>query len=373
MGIDLHNLSGEERLLVALCSASAPLSMTGGEPDADIAELIRGVTDWERFVRLANEHGVIALVANNMGVRAQGLKGAGLRAKGSGEEEEYGVRAQGLKGVGAFDGREIPEGVMRVMENGLMQSIVRNAWLTERWKEVNRILSDAGIKHILLKGMALEHTIYGSKGLRQMNDNDILLKREDCMRAWNLLQEHGFTTELIKSPLHKKIMIDIGKHLPTLFKDGYAIEIHHQLFNNQGGEKSPDYFEDAEEILIGETRALILSKQNQRKHLVSHFEKHAAEGNCQLRMYTDIFLLDETTGLVMPEHFIKKPQKKITMKQKRAAYRAILMSVPARSRLRYITGDVFPSVEWMRKRHGCGSLKALIYYPRRIGKLGWLV
>ena len=255
-----------------------------------------------------------------------------------------------------------------------MQSVVRNAWLAERWKEVNRILSEAGIRHILLKGMALEHTIYGSRGLRQMNDNDILLKREDCMRAWNLLQENGFTTEPVKSGLHRKILLDIGKHLPSLYKDGYSVEIHHRLFNESPdkGKEPTDYFADSEEINVGETKALILSKKDQLEHLVSHYYKHAEEGNCQLRLYADILLLDDTIDLDFPEHFIGNPKQGMSLAQRKAAYKSVIKSIPAGSRLRYIIGDTFPSIEWMRKRHGCGGLKALLFYPRRIGKVSWI-
>ena len=164
-----------------------------------LAGLISGVKDWHKLVELINAHGIIALAAYN-------IKEAGLVM-------------------------EVPEEAMAVLENGYLQSVVRNTWLTERWKEVNTILSNAGLKHVLLKGMVLEHTLYGSKGLRQMTDNDILVKREDALKAWNLLQQEGFFHEVIKSSFHKKILVDIGQHLPTLYKEQYAIEIHTRLFD----------------------------------------------------------------------------------------------------------------------------------------------
>ena len=79
--------------------------------------------------------------------------------------------------------------------------------------------------------MALEHTVYRAKGLRQMTDNDILVKKDDVLKTWLLLQKHGFKPEMIKSPLFRKVMIDIGKHMPALVKEGYQIEIHHRLFD----------------------------------------------------------------------------------------------------------------------------------------------
>ena len=308
-----------------------------------LSKLIGEVQDWHEMVELINAHGIIALAAYN-------IKEAGLE-------------------------KEIPEDALAIIENGYMQSMVRNTWLTERWKEVNTILGNAGIKHILLKGMALEHTIYGSKGLRQMTDNDILVKRVDSLKAWHLLQKEGFTHELIKSHFHKKIMADIGKHLPTLYKNGYAIEIHHKLFDTKITNEKVliDPFDDAVEILIGDTKALILPKEIQQLYLIKHFEKHALEGNCQLRLYADIILLDKSSTIRIPDRFISHPMQGDKTEHRKAAYKTNICSIAPKYRLRFIIGDIFPSVKWIKERYKCNGLKALLYYPLRIGKLMWLI
>ena len=72
-----------------------------------LSKLIGEVQDWNEMVKLINAHGIIALAAYN-------IKEAGLE-------------------------KQIPGDAMAFLENGYMQSIVRNAWLTERWKEVNSI------------------------------------------------------------------------------------------------------------------------------------------------------------------------------------------------------------------------------------------
>ena len=308
-----------------------------------LSKLIMEVKDWHKMVDLINAHGIIALAA-------------------------YNIREAGLE-------KTIPEDAMALLDNGRMQSMVRNAWLTERWKEVNTILTNAGIKHILLKGMALEHTLYGAKGLRQMNDNDILVKREDSLKARYLLQQEGFTHELIKSPLHKKIVLDIGKHLPCLYKNGYAIEIHHKLYSTKLTDKkrfnSP--IDDAVEICIGNTKAWVLPKEIQLMHLIDHFERHAMEGICQLRLYADILLIDKTSLISIPDSFISNPQQENKPEYYKAACKTAIGSIPAKYRLRYILGDIFPSIKWMKKRYKCNNVKALIHYPIRTGKLLWLI
>lgn len=333
-------LTPEENLLLTLCT----LTMNEQQKQ-ETASLMREIKDWSRMVELINAHGIIALTA-------------------------YNIREAGLE-------NNVPGHAMEILDNGRMKSLVRNTWLTECWKEVNAILRDAGIKHILLKGMALEHTLYGAKGLRQMNDNDILVKREDSLRAWDLLQKNGFSPALIKSPLHKKIILDIGKHLPCLYKNGYAVEIHSRLpgINLTGKEvgTSSDPFDDAVEINVAGTKALMLSKEKQLSHLISHFNGHTMGGDRQLRLYTDIILLDKTAKPALPGTFLLRPMEGYKPENRKMVYRETVRSIPAKYRTRYLAGDIFPSLKWMKHRHRCGTLRAMLYYPRRIGKLMWLV
>jgi hypothetical protein len=330
-------MNPEEKLLVSLCRLQF-----SDKQKSLVNEYVRQVTDWSNFTRLANEHGIIALAA-------------------------YNIKESGLE-------KEIPREAMAILENGFLQSKVRNTWLTERWKEVNTILCNAGIKHILLKGMALEHTIYGSKGIRQMNDNDIFINPGDAVRAWHLLQQEGFTSCPVKSPLFSKIIFQIGLHLPALFKEGYAIEIHDRLYETTVTENNLIYdpFKDAVKIFIDGTEALIPSKEVHLKFLINHFEKHALSGNCQLRMFTDITLIDETGIITFPDKYISNPFQENRLEYIKASYNATIKSVPAKYRLRFITGDIFPSLNWMKKRYKCGGLKAMLYYPLRIGKILWL-
>jgi len=297
--------------------------------------------DWHYSVNLINAHGIIALAAYN-------IKEAGLA-------------------------KVVPEEAMKILEDGYRQSMMRNIWLTERWKEVNSILSKAGIKHVLLKGMDLEHTLYGSKGLRQMTDNDILVKRDDALRAWNLLLDSGFTAKPLKSPLHRKIMLDIGKHLPSLYKNGYVVEIHHKLFDSDEENGFGDPVDKAVEVSVGNTMAWILPGEIQIQYLTEHLQRHTIEGSWQFRQYADIKLLDRTAKIEIPESFITEPfqdKKSIFIK---TSYRLAISSISKKKRLRYLAGDIFPSLEWMKWRHKCNGVKALLFYPQRIGKLAWLI
>jgi hypothetical protein len=97
------------------------------------------------------------------------------------------------------------------------------------------------------------------------------------------------------------------------------------------------------------------------------------EGEVQIRQYADIILLDKTSKVIMPETFIINPQQHDNPRFRKAAYRKAVESVAIKYRLRYLAGDIFPSVKWMKERYSCSGLKALLYYPQRLGKLLWLV
>jgi hypothetical protein len=314
------------------------------DPDSaeTLKESLEEVKDWDETITLINQHGIVALAA-------------------------YNIRSAGLESL-------VPQPVLAKFEAGYRQSVVRNIWLTERWKSVNKILSEAGIKHILLKGMALEYTVYGGQGLRQMTDNDIFISSEDALKAWDLLRNHGFIPEILKSRLHRKIITDIGKHLPSLHKNGYSIEIHHRLFYGKDADRlNSDIVETAREIVVSGTVAYVPRDDIHISYLQDHLKYHLLNGVFQMRLYADMELLKPDSAPPVDNTFYLLPKRKPDFNEKRKLYRMFLSHLPGNNRLRYIIGDIFPSVRWLKRRHNCGTFEAFFYYPRRIAKLFWLV
>lgn len=304
-----------------------------------LSKLISEVDDWDLLVRLINEHGIIALAAYN-------IKEAN------------------------FD-KSVPPSAMSFLENGLMKSISRNTWLKERWKEVDKILTSAGIKHVLLKGMALEYSLYGAKGLRQMSDNDIYIDPASAKAAWDLLRQKGYTSEPYKSLLFNKIKPYPGKHLPTLYKQGYAVEIHAYLSENKAADEQVS--DKAIEINIDDRKAYIPDKETHLRFLIQHFNYHALSGEGQLRLYSDIILLGGPEAITYPEKFILNPIQKPSSRFHRASYKNTFKSIAPRYRLYFLLGDIFPSLTWMKKRYRCNGFQAIWRYPGRLGKLGWII
>ena len=382
------NIRDEEILLLGLCRFNF-----GIELKVMLKALVETVTDWNYFCSLANAHGVPALIFHN------------------------------LEKLGYLE--LIPPEVANNLKAALMLNISRNAKNTEAMEGVLRILNREFIKTVLLKGLALELTVYGNAGLRQMTDVDVLISRDNCMKARKILMENGFTSLPVKSVFHKPILADIGKHLPTLLKDGFPVELHHELFGAGKNVLTRMLYDTSIEIGLNGEKTFIPKAQIFFLYLVKHLYTHEMNNESQLRLYTDLVVLIERYGDEIinydlltyatragmsqvlawrleplrdlwgfqfpvwinelidkwynPDsinkfvYFLKSPKGnpspdsgevfRQNLKEVRVIHRKIL----------YVIGDLFPTTGFMKTRYKCRSwLKAMLYYPHRWGKLLYL-
>ncbi|HKK41266.1 MAG TPA: nucleotidyltransferase family protein [Bacteroidales bacterium] len=381
-------INTEERLLLDLCRLE-----TDDIRKTQITDLAKEVTRWDYFSTLAAMHGVAALVYYNL------------------EKNNL------LKYV--------PSGITDELKTAMLKSIGRNVFLTESLAEALNLLNSHNIKTVLLKGMALEKSIYGNRGLRQMNDIDILVERWKCLKARSILMNKGFTSLPVKSVLHKLILDRIGKHLPSLIKNGASIEIHHELFTDRLHSLTGKIIDSSKEVSVNGEKAFIPHPQLFFLYLIRHLEKHEANNESQLRLYTDlIVMLEKYSGLiinhdflhlvsdagmksVMAGHlyslqefwsvefpgwlrsfiknnnpsdttecflfFLRSPKNDLT--NRHGIYSQVVKEIPGVHRkIIFVLGDIFPTLTFMKKRYKCsGNLKAVLYYPHRLGKLWWLI
>lgn len=383
------DISNEESLLIGLCRLEFSSEQAG-----KLRTLASGIKKWKYLADLVNAHGVAALVYHNL--------------------EKLGII------------QYVSQDVEDFLRNALMMSMSRNAYHLNEMNEVLKILNNAGIKTILLKGLALEITVYGNTGLRQMTDVDILIRREDCLKARDLLIAKGFSSLPVKSPLHKIILTHTGKHLPSLIKNGFSVEIHHELFGSGKSSLTNMLYDKSVEYQINSERAFIPGAQIFFLYLVRHLFLHEKNNESQLRLYTDLVVLIEKFGdsiintdllllaemggmsntlfckleslrnmwgmlfpgwlneLIDREHdqvnrdkfifFLRSPKNNPVI-DKAWLYRYNIREIPGIHRkLIYILGDLFPSISFMKKRYKCrNGWKALFYYPHRLGKLWYLI
>jgi len=249
-----YMLTAEEKLLISLCRLTFSEKQRSG-----ISDQIIGVRDWDHFVHIANEHGVIALCWFNI--------------------TEMGFSY------------EIPAVNLAKLHSGYLKSLTRNTFLYKHLEEILSLAEKENIKVVLLKGVALEITIFGNKGLRQMNDIDILVRKDKALLLRNILLKNGFESMPMFSRLHEKIMPAYGKHLPEMIKKGISTEIHFRLFDQIGNSLTEEILSKADKLTDNETDVYYPDPQLFFLYLIKHLDKHEKEGNSQLRLYTDLVVL----------------------------------------------------------------------------------
>lgn len=105
----------------------------------------------------------------------------------------------------------------------------RNAKLHKEITLLSKILSKNKIPHIFLKGSGnILSKMYKKNYVRMVGDIDILIKKENCDKAFKLLNELDYY------PISKISFQENHRHLQRLVnkKKMFPIEIHHKLFNN---------------------------------------------------------------------------------------------------------------------------------------------
>ena len=253
------DITCEEKLLIGLCRLEF-----SSEQINKLGTLASDIKEWKHIVIRANEHGVAALVCHNL--------------------EKLSLL------------QYLPSQELDFLRNVLMISMTRNVSHLNETAKVLKLINGAGIKTVLLKGLALEITVYGNTGLRQMTDVDVLISREECLRARDLLMKNGFTSLTLKSPIHKPILPYIGKHLPSLIKNGFSFEIHHELFGSGKSNLTKILYDESIENQINGERVFIPKPQIFFLYLVKHLFLHEKNNESQIRLYTDLVVLIERFG-----------------------------------------------------------------------------
>ena len=202
----------------------------------------RTLTGWKLFSDLVIRHGVAALVWQN--ITDLGLTEA------------------------------VPEQERHLLENIRFKTIARVSYITSEAAEAVAELENKGIRALLLKGLALEHSVYGSRGLRQMSDADLLVAPRDALMARDILIKAGFISRPMKSSLYRHIIFDLGNHLPELHRNGISVDLHHRLFGPEGSAIVSRALDKPEAISIAGKTYHVLPPGIALLGLVNHIYKH---------------------------------------------------------------------------------------------------
>ncbi len=122
---------------------------------------------------------------------------------------------------------EIPDEIMERLLQAHRRNAVRSLKVFGELVKVSRRLESAGMPFIALKGAHLAQFCYPSPACRPMRDLDLLLKKDRCLEAFDLLVGNGYVPAIEGSAAAH---MNQRRHLPPLRSpSGIQVELHHGL------------------------------------------------------------------------------------------------------------------------------------------------
>ncbi len=234
--------------LILACARSA----ARGEPDVGIAALLTKSLDWENLLQLSKAHGLLSIVAEQ------------LRS---------------------FDS-QIPPHFVRCLRKAALVNAGRNLLLSAELHRTALALTQAGIQFVPYKGVVLEEQLYGSFGLREVNDIDLIVNEDDRRKTIACLEALGYESAY-PLPLHlQEAAMRYTKEWPYL-RDGLTVDLHWRII------QKPSWPSLDMAAIWRELQSMSWQSMDVRTLappvLLAALGVHASEhGWSQLRLFTDI-------------------------------------------------------------------------------------
>jgi len=162
----------------------------------------------------------------------------------------------------------IPNNVLQTLHEIYLQNAGRNVRLYYNLTKVLKILKDAGIPVIVLKGAHLTEVVYGKIGIRAMDDIDLLFKKKYLSRCQKKLMDTGYYPYYSRLPLDIHWDFDIT---PT--------NLHINI---------EEVWERAQPAVIVGVEVLVLSPEDLLLHLCLHLAVKQLFQSVGLRTFCDI-------------------------------------------------------------------------------------
>ncbi len=178
--------------------------------------------------------------------------------------------APALKAAGINDER---------FENALRRSVLKNITMDAEMGRVFTRFSEAGIWHMPLKGIILQH-LYPVYGMRQMSDHDFLVDPDRMEDVRGIMEGLGFSTETFGT-----------SHHDVYFKKPVSnFQMHTTLFDPDPGDPLYNYYLDVYKRLLGEGYEKHFSTEDFYLYITAHEYHHYINAGTGLRSLLDIYV-----------------------------------------------------------------------------------
>lgn len=128
----------------------------------------------------------------------------------------------------------VPEPVQAELKGLFMANALRNQLLAEELARLLRLLGEAGIRVVPLKGVALAQSLYGDPAARVCADIDILVPADEVVQARRLILANGYSSQFteeffVKHQLHTTADCSLISQREPLT---YLVEVHWTLLQD---------------------------------------------------------------------------------------------------------------------------------------------
>jgi hypothetical protein len=250
--------SPELDLILACCGEDS-----GGHSSARIQQILGHGIDWERFLQLAQHHGVVPPLYRRLSAAVETTQSASLEA--------------------------------------LRQRDKLNAhqtlWLTLELLGIHRHLEARGVEVLPYKGAVLAESLYGNVTLRQFSDLDLLVRCRDLSRIKAALAELGYEPGLQLTRAAERAYLKSGYEYTFDGAHGSnLLEIKWRILPRfySVGFNVDDFFERAVPVMVQGQSLRTLCNQDLMLVLCVHAAKH---GWMQLSWLCDIAQLARSQAL----------------------------------------------------------------------------
>ena len=164
-------------------------------------------------------------------------------------------------------------------------AVYRTEQIVYDLENVCRCLEENGIDFMPLKGSVIRD-LYPEKWMRTSCDIDILVKKEDCERAGEILVE-----KLSFKPKDGKTLHDFQLLSPT----GVLLELHYTLIEEDCLPKAAPFLENVWNdacLCDGFDHKYEMSKELFMLYNTAHMAKHVLHGGCGIKSFIDLYILE---------------------------------------------------------------------------------
>jgi hypothetical protein len=225
------------------------LHCAGGDDSADGAEalrrLARDVADWQTLIELASRHALVPLVAQELALAASDV---------------------------------VPAAVLAELRARSQQGVMRSLQLSGELVDAVHAMSAFGADPMPFKGPTLAVLAYGSLSLRQYEDLDILVRRQEVERARKALLSLGYSPVSAYSESQRASLRLSGHHEQFLNPvTRSTIELHWSLNNRSLSRDSfeHNWWENRQSVSIGGVEMRTLGVEQMLLYLCMHGGKHS--------------------------------------------------------------------------------------------------